>query len=51
MSYIITDYSCKQAQKFNVDITPSTNKNKKYIFLRTLKKIASKGAKGYDYPN
>ena len=51
MSYIITDYSYKQAQKLNVDITPSANKNKKYIFLRMLKKIASKGAKCYDYPN
>ena len=51
MSYIITDYSYKQAQKLNVDIMPSANKNKKHMFLRMLKKITSKGAKGYNYPN
>lgn len=51
MTYKITDYSKKQAKKLNVDIQPSTNKNKKIDVFKNDKKIASIGAIGYnDYP-
>ncbi len=50
--YKITDYSFKQAKKLNVDIKPSTNKNKKIDVFKNNKKIASIGAKGYlDFPS
>lgn len=50
--YKITDYSKEQAKKLNVEIKPSTNKNKKIDVFKDNKKIASIGAKGYlDYPN
>lgn len=50
--YKITDYSKEQAKKLNVEIKPSTNKNKKIDVFKDNKKIASIGAIGYlDYPN
>jgi hypothetical protein len=50
--YKITDYSKNQAKKLNVEIKPSTNKNKKIDVYKNNQKIASIGAKGYlDYPN
>ena len=52
MSYKITDYSYQKAKQLNVDIKPSTNKNKKIDVFKNDKKIASIGAIGYlDYPN
>ena len=52
MSYKITDYSYQKAKQLNVDIKPSTNKNKKIDVFKNNKKIASIGAIGYlDYPN
>lgn len=51
MSYIITDYSKQQAKKLNVEIKPSSNKNKKIDVYKNNIKIASIGAKNYkDYP-
>ena len=37
MSYKILPYSFKQADKLNVEIKPSTNKNKKLMCLKTVK--------------
>jgi hypothetical protein len=52
MSYKITNYSYQKAKQLNVDIKPSTNKNKKIDVFKNNKKIASIGAIGYlDYPN
>lgn len=51
MSYIISNYSKQQAKKLNVEIKPSTNKNKKIDVYKNGDKIASIGAKNYkDYP-
>ena len=51
MSYKITNYSYNQAKKNNVEIKPSSNKNKKIDVFKDNKKIASIGALGYnDYP-
>jgi hypothetical protein len=51
MPYIITDYSYKQAKNLNVDIKPSTNKNKKIDVFKNGKKVASIGAIHMnDYP-
>ena len=50
--YKITDYSKNQAKKLNVEIKPSTNKNKKIDVFKNNKKIASIGANSYlDFPN
>ena len=52
MSYKITDYSYQKAKQLNVDIKPSTNKNKKIDVFKNNKKIASIGSINYlDYPN
>ena len=49
--YNITEYSYKQAKKLNVDIKPSTNKNKKIDVYKEGKKVASIGSiTNYDYP-
>jgi hypothetical protein len=49
--YHITKYSYDQAKKLNVEIKPSTNKNKKIDVFKNGKKISSIGAIGYnDYP-
>jgi len=48
MSYKILPYSYKQAEKLNVEIKPSTNKNKKIDVFKNNKKIASIGAIGYN---
>lgn len=51
MSYIIKPYTKKQAKKLNVQVKPSSNKNKKIDVLKNGKKVASIGAKGMnDYP-
>jgi hypothetical protein len=51
MTYKITDYSYKQAQKLGVQIKPSVQKSKKIDVFKDNKKIASIGATGYnDYP-
>ena len=50
MTYNITDYSYKQAQKLGVQIRPSTSKNKKIDVFKNGEKVASVGAIGYgDY--
>ena len=50
--YRITDYTKRKAKELNVDVKPSTNKNKKIDVYKNNKKIASVGAIGYnDYPN
>lgn len=50
--YKITNYSFDKAEKLNVIIKPSKNKNKKIDVYKNNIKIASIGAKGYkDYPN
>ena len=48
MSYKILPYSFKQADKLNVEIKPSTNKNKKIDVFQNGQKIASIGAIGYN---
>ena len=48
MTYKITNYSYNQAKKLNVEIKPSTNKNKKIDVFKNEKKIASIGAIGYN---
>ena len=51
MSYKIKNYSKQKAKNMNVEIKPSTNKNKKIDVFQNDKKIASIGAIGYlDYP-
>jgi len=50
MVYTITDYSKKQAEKYDVIIKPSKKKNKKIDVYKGDKLIASIGQKGYsDY--
>ena len=39
MSYKILPYSYKQAEKLNFEIKPSTNKNKKLVFLKIIGKL------------
>jgi len=49
--YKIKDYSYKQAKKLNVEIKPSTVKNKKIDVFKHDKKISSIGDIRYDdYP-
>lgn len=49
--YKITKYSLEQAKKLNVDIKPSTKKNKKIDVYKNDKYITSVGDKRYsDYP-
>ena len=49
--YKITEYTKKQAKKLNVDVKPSTKKNKKIDVFKGGHLIASVGALGYsDYP-
>ena len=49
--YKITNYSKEQAKKLNVDIKPSTRKNKKIDVFKNDKKISSIGDIRYDdYP-
>ena len=49
--YHITNYTKEKAKMLNVEIKPSTNKNKKIDVYKNNIKIASVGAKGYlDYP-
>jgi len=49
--YNITDYSKKQAKKLNVEIKPSSKKNKKIDIIKNNKVIASIGDSRYnDYP-
>ena len=51
MSYTITEYSKKKAEKLGVTIKPRTRKNKKIDVFKDGKKIASIGALGYsDFP-
>jgi hypothetical protein len=51
MSYKIKTYSYNQAKKLNVDIKPSTKKNKKIDVIKNNKIIASIGHTDYDdYP-
>lgn len=52
MSYIITDYSYRQAKRLGLTIKPSTNKNKKIdVFDKSGKRLVSIGALGMnDYP-
>lgn len=50
MGYIITNYSKKQAEKYDVIIKPSKKQNKKIDVYKGDNLIASIGAKGYkDY--
>lgn len=50
MSYVISDYTRRQAKRLGVEVRPSKLKNKKIDVLYEGKKIASVGAKGYsDY--
>jgi hypothetical protein len=52
MSYTITDYTKRQAQKLGVKVKPSKNKGKKIDVFIGDKKVASVGALGMmDYPN
>ena len=52
MTYNITDYSYKQAQKLGVQIRPSTSKNKKIDVFKKGVKVATIGDSRYqDYPN
>ena len=52
MSYHITEYSKQQAKKLNVDVKPSSKKNKKIDVIKNNKIIASIGDIRYnDYPN
>ena len=52
MTYNITDYSYKQAQKLGVQIRPSTSKNKKIDVFKKGVKVATIGDTRYqDYPN
>lgn len=49
--YKITEYTKKQAKKLNVDVKPSTKKNKKIDVFKGGHLIASVGGLGYsDYP-
>ena len=49
--YHITDYSKKQAKKLNVEIKPSSKKNKKIDVIKNNKVIVSIGDSRYnDYP-
>jgi hypothetical protein len=51
MSYKITDYTKKQADKLGVTVKPSTNKKKKIDVFKGGEKVASVGAIGYaDFP-
>ena len=52
MSYMIKQYTKKQAKKLGVSVKPSTNPKKKIdVFDKDGNKIASVGAIGYnDYP-
>lgn len=50
--YRITDYTKRKAKELNVDVKPSTNKNKKIDVYKNNKKIASIGSiKNLDYPS
>ena len=52
MTYKITDYSYKQAQKLGVQIKPSVKKNKKIDVFKGNKKIASIGdIRFFDFPS
>ena len=54
MPYHITEYSKQQAKKLNVDVKPSSKKNKKIDVIKNDKVIASIGDMKYinnDYPN
>ena len=46
--YKISKYSFDQAKKLNVEITPSTNKNKKIDVFKNGSKIASIGSIKYN---
>lgn len=46
--YRISNYHIKQAKKLDVQIKPSTNKNKKIDVYKNGVKIASIGARGYN---
>ena len=51
MTYQITNYTRKQADKLGVVVKPSTNKNKKIDVFKNGEKIVSVGGAGYnDYP-
>jgi len=50
--YHITNYTKQKAKELNVNVKPSTNKNKKIDVFKNNKKIASIGSiKNFDYPN
>jgi hypothetical protein len=52
MTYKITDYSYKQAQKLGVQIKPSVQKSKKIDVFKGNKKIASIGdIRFFDFPS
>ena len=52
MTYKITDYSYKQAQKLGVQIKPSVKKSKKIDVYKDNKKIASIGdIRFFDFPS
>jgi len=52
MSYQITDYTKKQADKLGVKVKPSTKPSKKIDVYKNGKLIASVGARGMmDFPN
>lgn len=51
MTYQITDYSYHKAKLYNVEIKPSTNKNKKIDVFKDGRKISSIGSIFYkDFP-
>jgi hypothetical protein len=51
MSYQITDYTLKQAEKYGVSVTPSKRREKKIDVFKDGKRIATVGANKYkDYP-
>jgi hypothetical protein len=50
--YKITDYSYSKAKKYDVEIFPSQNPNKKIDVFKNNKKVATIGDVKYDdYPN
>jgi hypothetical protein len=52
MAYKITEYTKKQAKKLNVDVKPSSKKNKKIDVFKGGHLIASVGSlKNFDYPS
>jgi hypothetical protein len=52
MTYKITDYSYKQAEKLGVQIKPSVQKSKKIDVFKGNKKIASIGdIRFFDFPS